>query len=152
MLNATRDEIECVIKVVCWRAKVKPPKLSWSGRNVRGCYYPTDQRVCLGPEMRNGGNVAATMHELAHHVVHMRAPRLTKREQRRYPGLHRYSGDYFRGWTRSQKVSHGLVFVDTLKELATLWYGDVSLYPWDHEYRSLRGEGKKKLDSVADDA
>jgi hypothetical protein len=134
-----RTDAEQLIAFLCWRASVPRPKLAWAARAVRGSYrlpipYKAPRGVInIGPKVRDG--LAAVIHEVAHHVVSMRAPKLTRRERqlallRRRRGVERF-------------VQHGPVFVETLTELAGYWYGDPAHYPWHTEYRSLRAAGAK---------
>jgi hypothetical protein len=135
-----RTDAEQLIAYLCWRAGVPRPKVSWSGRHVRGSYTgPVPYKaprgtVHVGPRIRDG--LAGVIHEVAHHVVAMRGPKLTRRERetaRR--GLARL------GRGAGQFVHHGPTFVATLTELAAQWYGDPALYPWHTEYRSVRAAG-----------
>lgn len=137
-----QEDALAVVLFLCWRAKVRPPRVAWSRRNVRGMqrtsYTPKGHRramIALGPVMRNGGTIAATLHEVAHHVLSMRAPRLTARERQAWRfGVNR--------GLKGRRVLHGPAFVETLTELARAWYGDAALYPWEAEYRSLRAAGR----------
>lgn len=88
----------------------------------------------MGPRIRDG--LAAVIHEVAHHVVSMRAPKLTVRERQMALLRQRRGRDRF--------VHHGPVFLGTLRELVGYWYGDPEAYPWETEYRSLRAAGASR--------
>lgn len=133
--NIAREDAQQLIRLLCWVARVPEPSVTWTARAVRGCYMtPVPRRlprgrIVVGPRVRDG--LAAVIHETAHHVVSMRQPRLTVAEWRRQ-----------HSWRNGRRTWHGPIFVETLRELAAVWYGDASLYPWETEYRSLRAAGR----------
>lgn len=140
-----KDEAISMANLLCWRAGVAPCRVDWSTRHTRGCYRPDQKAIKVGP--RAWGSVEAQLiHEVAHHVTMERGakargvaipkrPAARRAFYRKYPGLRQVTWSDGKRWAR---VFHGPTFVETLKELAALWYGDAKRYDWANEYRSIR--------------
>lgn len=139
-----QEEAIAMVNLLCWKLNLKPVPVQWVNRKTgRGHYEPPKKRkLPLGQiSFSQPVDEMAVVHEVAHYVVNARAPKYTKREMRRYSGLRR-GYQQAPGWgessRRNPKSWHGPAFVDTIKELATIWWGDWKRYPWIGEYASVK--------------
>lgn len=114
----TENEIKEIITLVCAELKLRKPKLRLHYRG--GSYYYPHKRgnglISLSLNEHPLGITNSILHELAHHAEWMKNGRSRSEK-------HRSHGPHFKAW---------------LKRIAEAWYGDASLYPWQHEYKSLR--------------
>lgn len=164
MNTILQTDTEQMVLFLCWRAGVKPCRVDWSARHVRGCYRPDQAAIKVGPSDRGAAikGLNRILHEVAHHVVHARGAeargvKIPKRPAaraafyRKFPGLRPVGWERLSAassknvavWKRWGAIHHGPVFVETLRELASHWYGDATAYPWEDEYRSIRAAGRQ---------
>lgn len=126
------DAVQCV-RLLCAVTEVPEPDVNWSARNVRGSYQDWRGKfgtINVGPRVSDG--IAAVIHEVAHHHIAMNTPR-PSRAERRWQAMH-----------RQRRTIHGRRFVETLTALATAWYGDPMLYPWETEYSTVAAGAPRK--------
>ena len=109
-----KEQAEEIICLVCDELGIKQPRIRLHSRGMRSYYYPSKKLISLSIKDHPLGITGSLIHELAHHADH---------EINQYPGRNRHP--------------HGNRFVECLKLIAEIWYGDHALYPWRHEYKSI---------------
>lgn len=127
-----------MVNVLCWKMGLPSVPVNWQERtrDAGAHYTPPKKGFPLGwVYLNNKQDEWVVVHEVAHYVVQQRAPKYSKRERRQFSGL--------RGRRFTRGVAHGPVFVETLKEVAAIWYGDFRRYPWKNEYKTLRHHGEQ---------
>jgi hypothetical protein len=141
MTDMTREDAEQMVWFLCWRAGVKRPSvIAWTNRVVRGRYqYPSKKhprgRLVIGQKAWRGP-VDCLIHEVAHHVAAMRAPKLSPREKAMKVALGRRRGG-------GGREHHGPAFSLALEDVVRAW----GSYTWATEYPTVR-ERHHRLASI----
>ncbi len=101
--------------------KVRTPRLQWVSWSRNGRYSMFYGRIQAGPNCWRGA-VAALLHEFAHHLDYVRN------------GCQVHSDKNGNRW----QEYHSRRFIHSLADVVEAHYGDLSHYPWETEYRSIR--------------
>jgi hypothetical protein len=105
----------------CAHFNVRKPRLQWVSWSRNGRYSMFYGQIQAGPHCWRGA-VPALLHEFAHHLSYVRNGRQVHSDK---------NGNRWQDY-------HGRHFIQSLADVVEAHCGDLSQYPWETEYCSIR--------------